>query len=98
MGIMGKPQRRRGNTARNKHLHKRLKTKRYTRDIDQVFEDVQPGNIEKFDNLAIDEDLPGLGQHYCVSCSKYFVDHKRMVKQLKEEPHNHKSAELYGRY
>jgi len=107
---MGKPQRRRGNTSRNKHLHKKLKVKRHTRDIDQVFEDIQPGKVEKYDEMEIDEDLPGLGQHYCVTCAKYFVDgntlithkttkfHKRMVKELKVEPHNHKSAELYSRY
>ena len=107
---MGKPQRRRGNTARNKHLHKKHKTKHYTRDIDQVWEDIQPENIRKFDNMPIDEDLPGLGQHYCVTCSKFFVDqyaleqckrtkfHKRMIKNLRERPHDHKSAELYSKY
>jgi bud site selection protein 20 len=107
---MGKPQRRRGNTSRNKHLHKKHKTKRYTRDIDQVFEDQKPENITKFTELSEDEELPGMGQYYCVTCAKHFCDdkgliahkvtkfHKRMVKELKVEPHNHKSAELYAKY
>jgi bud site selection protein 20 len=108
---MGKPQRRRGNTARNKHLRKaHIKTKRFTRDIDQVYEDIQPDNICKFDNPDIDEALPGLGQYYCITCAKHFTDHKsllahkttkfhkRMVKTLKVEPHNHKSHELYSKY
>merc|ERR1712183_84338 len=108
---MGQPQRRRGNTAKNKHLHKcHIKFKRHTREVDQVYEDLQPENIQKFDNPEIDESLPGLGQHYCISCAKHFVDdkslishktgkfHKQMVKRLKEEPHNQRLHELYSKY
>ena len=36
--------------------------------LDQVFDDVKPENVSKFDSQAVDEDLPGLGQHYCVHC------------------------------
>lgn len=107
---MGKPQRRKRNHSNNKFNHRRIKAKHLTRDVDQVFEDIQPENIEKFENMEVDEELPGLGQNYCKTCAKHFVNnkalvdhegtkfHKRMIKQLKTEPHNHKSAELYGRY
>ncbi|KFZ22656.1 hypothetical protein V502_02858 [Pseudogymnoascus sp. VKM F-4520 (FW-2644)] len=51
------------------------------------------------------EDLPGLGQFYCVECAKWFEgensqrthlkgkNHKRRVKALKDEPYSQKEAE-----
>jgi bud site selection protein 20 len=58
----------------------------------------------------MDETLPGLGQHYCVPCARYFVDikaleiheksklHKKALRRLKEEPFTHKDAEIAGKY
>ena len=71
---MGHAQRRKGNTAKHKQIGKSRKTKRYQRDIDQIVNDLQPQNIIKFNNLEVDEDLPGLGQFYCVFCAKYFIN------------------------
>ena len=94
---MGHAQRRKGNTAKHKQIGKSRKTKRYQRDIDQIVNDLQPQNIIKFDKLEIDEDLPGLGQFYCIFCAKYFIskavlenhyktkEHKKRVKRTKED-------------
>ena len=66
-------------------------------DLDQIIVDLKPENAEKLEKQEVDPDLPGLGQHYCISCSRYFVDaralsdhrktkiHKRRVKALKED-------------
>ena len=93
---MGHAQRRKGNTVKHKQIGKSRKTKRYERDIDQIVNDLQPQNIVKFNNLEIDEDLPGLGQFYCVFCAKYFInqivldnhyktkEHKKRVKRTKQ--------------
>ena len=69
-----------GLTCRKKgHKHKQikkanLKTKRYRRDVDQVaLEDMEPENAEKLLNQDLDEYKPGLGQHYCLHCAKYFI-------------------------
>ena len=107
---MGHAQRRKGNTAKHKQIGKSIKTKRYQRDIDQIVNDLQPQNLIKFNNLEIDEDLPGLGQFYCVFCSKYFInknvlenhyktkEHKKRVKRTKEEPYtNEKSKKFAGK-
>lgn len=53
----------------------------------------------------IDFDLPGMGQHYCVECARYFISdhvleqhtrtkkHKMRLKELKEEPYSQAEAE-----
>ena len=105
---MGHAQRRKGNTAKHKQIGKSRKTKRYQRDIDQIVNDIQPQNIIKFNNLEIDEDLPGLGQFYCVFCAKYFInknvlenhyktkEHKKRVKRTKEEPYTIEDSKKFA--
>ena len=48
---------------------KRLKTKRSTKDVDQIHEDMAPKNKEKLLNQPINDDLPGRGQNYCLHCA-----------------------------
>uniref|UniRef100_A0A7S4I0P6 C2H2-type domain-containing protein n=1 Tax=Vannella robusta TaxID=1487602 RepID=A0A7S4I0P6_9EUKA len=93
---MGRPQARsRKHTSKDKR--KDIKTKHRVKDLDQIIVDLKPENAEKLEKQEVDPDLPGLGQHYCISCSRYFVDaralsdhrktkiHKRRVKALKED-------------
>ena len=88
---------------KNPNNTKHLKTKRRTRDIDQVHEDLkQP---ELFMNLPTDADLPGEGMNYCISCARHFQTsgalkahtdtktHKRRLKEALLEPHTQVSAE-----
>ena len=101
-----------GLTCRKKgHKHKdikkaNLKTKRYKRDVDQVvLVDMLPENTEKLENQPIDEHKPGLGQNYCVTCSRHFItenskmvhlkgkEHKKRSKITKEIPYSHEEAE-----
>jgi bud site selection protein 20 len=105
---MGKTQRRRGNTSKNKQYQKIRKTKHKTKDIDEILEDLKPENMVKLTNQQINEDLPGLGQHYCVFCARYFIDkssldghfktkeHKKRVKRTKEEPYTIEDSKKYG--
>lgn len=49
--------------------------------------------------------MPGLGQHYCIECARYFDSsqallvhkkgkvHKRRLKNLREEPYTQEEAE-----
>ena len=106
---MGKPQRRKGNLARNKTFHKSKKTKNYRRDIDQIHDDNKAENIEKYMNQPINDQLPGFGQFYCISCARHFVnktaieghfktkDHKKQIKTLKDTPYSIKESEEYGK-
>lgn len=105
---MGKAQRRRKNTSKNKQYQKARKTKHRTKDVDEILEDLKPENLLKNENKEIDEDLPGLGQFYCVFCSRYFTDkntlethfkskeHKKRVKRTKEEPYTIQDSRKYG--
>ncbi|KAL1602799.1 hypothetical protein SLS60_006220 [Paraconiothyrium brasiliense] len=82
------------------------KTRRYTRDLDQIHADLRDErHLSQFKDAKATEDLPGLGQWYCKECAKWFESeanfeahykgkvHKRRVKQLKEEPYSQKEAE-----
>ncbi|KAJ2162351.1 hypothetical protein GGF46_000715 [Coemansia sp. RSA 552] len=89
----------------NKELHNRFKTKRRTKDLDQIQEDLLPANRDRLLKLPLDEDLPGLGQHYCLECAKFCVDeatllthrrgreHKRRLRDLKVPAYTQKEAE-----
>lgn len=65
-----------------------------------------PENTEKLLHQDLNEDLPGLGQHYCVSCARYFItekaiqehfktkEHKKRFKIIKnDKPYTHEEAE-----
>ncbi|KAJ5082928.1 Zinc finger protein bud20 [Penicillium argentinense] len=85
---------------------RRIKTKRRTRDYDQVVADIDsPRHLAQYKASKDVEDLPGLGRHYCVECAKWFEseynlkahtkgkNHKKRVRILKEEPHSQRLAE-----
>eukprot|EP00386_Alphamonas_edax_P002344 GDKI01006958.1.p1 GENE.GDKI01006958.1~~GDKI01006958.1.p1 ORF type:complete len:151 (-),score=35.35 GDKI01006958.1:111-563(-) len=94
-------QTRKRSKACNKAKHRlHHKTKHHQRDIDQVHDDLKNPPV-----LKIDEDLPGRGMYYCISCAKYFINkeamdkhvltsvHKRRLKKALENPHTQKDAE-----
>ncbi|KAK9376482.1 uncharacterized protein V1513DRAFT_410400 [Lipomyces chichibuensis] len=85
---------------------RRSKTKRRTRDLDQVHEDLSSqASVQKLSNQPLDESKPGLGQYYCIECAKYFEtdfaktvhrrgkNHKRRVRMLKEQPYSQAEAD-----
>jgi bud site selection protein 20 len=88
---------------KNPNNTKVIKTKRRTRDIDQVHEDLK--NPEKILNAQPDEDLPGEGRFPCIACARFFQTaealhlheqtkvHKRRLKMALEDPHTQESAE-----
>lgn len=51
------------------HLHKVYKTKRRTRDHDQIHEDLKLDTAMKLINQNVDHDEAGSAQHYCIHCS-----------------------------
>ncbi|XP_069135433.1 zinc finger protein 593 homolog [Argopecten irradians] len=89
----------------DKPLKEKYRTKRKTKDWDQIDEDLKPGNAEKLLNQETDFDKPGAGKFYCLHCAKYFIDlhalkehfrskpHKRRLKALELEPYTLAEAE-----
>ncbi|RLV92169.1 Bud site selection protein 20 [Spathaspora sp. JA1] len=85
---------------------KRYKTKRRTRDLDLIYNDLSSKeSIVRLKNQPLDETKPGLGQYYCIECAKYCETqlsldrhgkskiHKRRVKELKQRPYTPLEAE-----
>ncbi|RIA92048.1 hypothetical protein C1645_86773 [Glomus cerebriforme] len=90
--------------------YRKYRTRNYAKDLDQIQEDIKKVKENGGDETILkpqewNEDLPGLGQFYCISCAKYFVDsealnrhqrgknHKKRVKLLKETPYTQAEAE-----
>ncbi|KAI6237005.1 Zinc finger protein-like protein [Aphelenchoides besseyi] len=92
-----------------KHSQPNKVRKRKAKDLDQIYEDLQPAKVvELTSEHPVDLDLPGDGQFYCVECSRYLVDqltlekhrksktHKQQLKRLKELPYSQAEAEAAG--
>jgi len=103
---MGKPQRKKRTHKNIKDFKKRLRTKKKTKDLDEIHDMMQPERSEQFLYQKIDPDLPGEGQFYCLSCARYFINqttlvdhkktknHKKRVRLLKDKPYTQAEAEL----
>jgi len=102
---MGKPQRKKRTHKSIKDFKKKFRTRKRTKDIDEVHEDVE----KKSDALLhqkVDSDLPGQGQFYCLFCARYFMDektltshkktknHKKRMRELKDKPYSQAEAEM----
>lgn len=90
---------------------KRYKTKRRTRDLDLIYNDMaSKESIAKLKNQPLDETKPGLGQYYCIECAKYFETqptldlhrkgkvHKRRVKDLSQRPYSPLESQMAAGY
>lgn len=86
------------------HLKKGWRTKRRTKDLDEIDEDLK-GDAKKLLNQKVDFDKPGAAQHYCIHCARYFINetalqshfttkvHKRRLKALELEPYSIEESE-----
>ncbi|XP_076344074.1 zinc finger protein 593 [Tachypleus tridentatus] len=93
-------------TNRGKNpITRKCKTRKRTKDLDEISEHMKTENANKLLNQELDYDLPGSGQFYCLHCARYFIDdhalkehfrskvHKRRLKALEEEPYSQQEAE-----
>jgi bud site selection protein 20 len=64
------------------------KTRRHTRDLDQVHADLRDEkHLAEFKDAKPIEDLPGLGQWYCKECAKFFESDGNFVAHQKGKVH-----------
>ncbi|CDO92906.1 unnamed protein product [Kluyveromyces dobzhanskii CBS 2104] len=76
---------------------KRYKTKRRTKDLDLIYDELtSQKQIDSLLNQPIDETKPGLGQYYCIHCSKYFETAYALKTHLKTKVHKRRVKELKG--
>ena len=72
------------------------KTRRHTRDLDQVHADLKDEkHLAEFKNAKPIEDLPGLGQNYCLECAKFFESEANMLAHKKGKVHKRRYASGY---
>jgi len=102
---MGGPYKRKKYHYGDTHLKKGWRTKRRTKDLDQIDADLGEGKVEKLLAQEVDFDKAGLGQFYCVHCAKDFINprafqdhvkgkpHKRRLHALKTDPYTSEEAE-----
>ncbi|KDR70877.1 hypothetical protein GALMADRAFT_254496 [Galerina marginata CBS 339.88] len=102
---MGRLRRSRVHNAR-RDVHRASRTRVRTRDLDQIqLIDLDPKNRAALEAQAVDYEKPGLAQHYCVECAKYYETdaalqshwrskvHKRRCKQLREPAYTIEESE-----
>ncbi|CAK7343164.1 unnamed protein product [Dovyalis caffra] len=88
---------------------RKVKKRRYSHKTahDAVYDELQKSDGEVKATLPLDEDLPGMGQYYCLHCDRYFANvtvrddhfktkrHRKRVKQMMgPAPHTQLDAEL----
>ncbi|XP_015438508.1 PREDICTED: zinc finger protein 593 homolog [Dufourea novaeangliae] len=87
------------------HLKKGWRTKRRTKDLDEINADLKGENVRELLNQEVDLDKPGAGQYYCLHCARHFINntalqdhfttkvHKRRLKALETEPYTIEDSE-----
>ncbi|KAL0209314.1 hypothetical protein RCL1_007254 [Eukaryota sp. TZLM3-RCL] len=89
---MGGPQST-GRVKRRKYVTRKHNGARRTKDLDQIHEDLQPTNVIKLVNQS-NEDLPGLGQNYCIACARHFVSPSHLQRHFDSKPHKKRVSAL----
>ena len=93
---MGKPQRRTRTSVKDKQGTKSRRTRRRTKDIDQIQDEIaRVSKLAAADGASasdpqhrpIDPEKPGLGQFLCVYCDQYFISDAVMKEHLRSKPH-----------
>lgn len=103
---MGRPQRKKRTHKNVKDLKKKFRTRRKTKDLDEVHEELESKKSDPILHQKIDPDLPGQGQFCCIFCARYFINeksltehkktknHKKRLRLLKDKPYTQAEAEL----
>ncbi|TFK24060.1 hypothetical protein FA15DRAFT_669914 [Coprinopsis marcescibilis] len=102
---MGRLRRSRAHHAR-RDVHRASRTRARVKDLDQIqLIDLDPKNRAALEAQPLDYEKPGLAQHYCVECAKYYETdhalnshwrskvHKRRLKDLKQPAYTIEEAE-----
>jgi 5-methylcytosine-specific restriction endonuclease McrA len=87
---MGRVRNNRRKTSKSKEYKKAFKTDNRARDVDQIQEDIEKevaSGKKMNQSFTADDDLPGLGQHYCTQCGRHFSDEASLTSHAKSRGH-----------
>ncbi|BFZ10303.1 hypothetical protein BsWGS_13342 [Bradybaena similaris] len=76
----------------DKPLKEKYRTKRRTRDLDLIHDDMKVAGAVL--NQTLDLDKPGGAQFYCLHCAKYFISDKALSDHFKSKPHKRRLKAL----
>ncbi|RDA86236.1 hypothetical protein CP532_5119 [Ophiocordyceps camponoti-leonardi (nom. inval.)] len=64
------------------------KTRRKTRDVDQIKADLlSERHLSEYKDSKASEDLPSLGQNYCIECARWFNTATTLSAHYRGKPH-----------
>ncbi|KAL4062341.1 hypothetical protein V8B97DRAFT_1346232 [Scleroderma yunnanense] len=76
-------------------IHRASRTRARTRDLDQIqLIDLDPKNRAALEAQPLDFDKPGLAQHYCVECARYFESDAALLSHWKSKVHKKRCRAL----
>jgi len=91
---MGRLRRSRTHRAQ-RDVHRASRTRARTKDLDQIqLIDLDPKNRAKLETQALDFEKPGLAQHYCVECAKYFETDSALTSHWRSKVHKRRCKQL----
>ncbi|KAL4256655.1 hypothetical protein AB1N83_010968 [Pleurotus pulmonarius] len=94
---MGRLRRSRAHHAR-RDVHRASRTRVRTKDLDQIqLIDLDPKNRAKLEAQPLDFDIPGLAQHYCVECAKYYETDHALQSHWKSKEEKQKKCNAHLR-
>lgn len=64
------------------------KTRRRRRDLDQVVADLTDAHhLSQYKDSKASEDLPSMGEFYCIECAKWFESETNLKSHCRAKPH-----------
>ncbi|CAG8706774.1 32053_t:CDS:2, partial [Racocetra persica] len=58
--------------------YRKKRTRNYTKDLDQIHQELKELDEQMEPNQELDPDLPGFGNYPCVACARYFISQKAL--------------------
>lgn len=78
----------------DKQLTAKYKTKRRTKDHDQIHFDLKPEQAKRLLNQPVDYDQTGNAQFYCIYCARYFISNEALKSHCSTKPHKQRMKAL----
>lgn len=77
-------------------INSKSKTRRRVRDLDQVHSDLRDAkHLSQYKDTKAVDDLPGLGEHYCIECAKWFEGEHNLVAHRRGKPHKRRCGQTW---
>eukprot|EP01024_Parvocaulis_polyphysoides_P065671 TRINITY_DN76697_c0_g1_i1.p2 TRINITY_DN76697_c0_g1~~TRINITY_DN76697_c0_g1_i1.p2 ORF type:complete len:105 (-),score=3.91 TRINITY_DN76697_c0_g1_i1:3-317(-) len=95
-------------SGNNRRSHKQMRRKKFeARHLDLAWDDVQKGvesvhdgsygPVGNLGKVELDEDIAGFGKHFCISCSRYFINLEALETHRRTKFHKRLKGEIYSK-